>query len=90
VIGPARFGSRRMPGPMQSMAAGGRAVFRVRMLPISGASRTATLAINAQSASRPRSISWMASLEMDGSTLQFEEQGPLHSLSLVGPTIISK
>jgi hypothetical protein len=45
-IGPARLGSRRMPGPMQSMAAGGRAVFRVRILPIVGPSRVATLEIN--------------------------------------------
>ena len=91
VIGPARFGSRRMPGPMQSMAAGGRAVFRVRMLPISGPSRTATLEINCPVGQPPAEYQLDGiKLEMDGSALQFEEQGPLHSLFLVGPTIVSK
>ena len=55
VIGPARLGSRRMPGPMQSMAAGGRAVFRVRILPIVGPSRVATMEITDNAVGQPPS-----------------------------------
>ena len=91
VIGPARLGPRRMPGPLQSMAAGGRAVFRVRMLPIVGPSRMATLEINCAAGQPPaeRQVDGIK-LAFEGGGLQFEEQGPLHSLFVVGPTIISK
>jgi hypothetical protein len=91
VIRPARLGSRRMPGPIQSMAAGGRAVFRVRMLPIVGPPRMATLEINCAVGQPPseRQVDGIK-LAFDGGGLQFEEQGPPHSLFMVGPTIISK
>jgi len=90
-IGPARLGSRRMPGPMQSMAAGGRAVFRVRILPIVGPSRVATLEINC-TVGQPQAERQVDGIKLTFETggLQFEEQGPLHSLFMVGPAIIPK
>jgi hypothetical protein len=91
VIGPGRLGPRRMPGPLQSIAAGGRAVMRVRMLPIIGRSRTATLEINCPLGQPPAEHQVDdIKLAMDGDGLQFEEQGSLHSLFVVGPTVISK
>jgi len=46
VFGPPQFGPRRMPMLSGSMPAGGLAVFRIRLLPMWGASRTATLQVN--------------------------------------------
>jgi hypothetical protein len=91
VIGSARLSPRRMLGPLQSMAAGGRAVFRVRMLPIVGAPRMATLEINCAVGQPPaeRQLDGIK-LTFEGAGLQFEEQGLLHSLFMVGPTVISK
>ena len=46
VFGPPLFGPRRMPMLSGPMPAGGLAVFRIRLLPMWGASRTATLQVN--------------------------------------------
>jgi hypothetical protein len=46
VFGPPQFGPHRMPMLSGSMPAGGLAVFRIRLLPMWGASRTATLQVN--------------------------------------------
>jgi hypothetical protein len=45
-FGPARFGPRRMPMLSGPMPAGGLAVFRIRLLPMWGVSKTATLQVN--------------------------------------------
>jgi hypothetical protein len=45
-FGPPLFGPRRMPMLSGPMPAGGLAVFRIRLLPMWGASRTATLQVN--------------------------------------------
>ncbi|HXX22894.1 MAG TPA: hypothetical protein VEO19_07075, partial [Terriglobia bacterium] len=45
-FGPPQFGPRRMPTFSGSMPAGGLAVFHIRLLPMWGASRTATLQVN--------------------------------------------
>jgi hypothetical protein len=90
VIGSARLGPRRMPGPMQPVAAGGRAIFRVRLLPIVGPPRTATLEINCAVGQPPAEHQVDGiKLVFDGRELQYEEQGPSHSLFLVGPTVTS-
>jgi len=91
VIGPGRLGPRHMPGPLQSMAAGGRVVFQVRMLPIMGPSRIATLEINSAVGQPPAEHQVDGiKLAFQGSGQQFEEQGPIHSLFVVGPAIPSK
>jgi hypothetical protein len=46
VFGPPLFGPRRMPMLSGPMPAGGLAVFRIRLLPMWGASRIATLQVN--------------------------------------------
>jgi len=91
VIGAARLGPRRMPGQMLSMAAGGRAVFRVRMLPLVGPPRMATLEINC-AVGQPQAERQVDGIKLafEGGGLLFEEQGPLHSLFVAGPTFISK
>jgi hypothetical protein len=45
-FGPPQLGPRRMPVLSGPMPAGGLAVFRIRLLPMWGASRTATLQVN--------------------------------------------
>jgi len=91
VFGQARVGPRRTPGPTRVLAAGGRAVIRVRMLPIIGPSRMGTLEINCPVGQPPAEHQVDdIKLGMDGGGMQFEEQGPLHSVFVVGPTIISK
>jgi hypothetical protein len=45
-FGPPQFGPRRMPMLSGSMPAGGLAVFRIRLLPMWGVSKTATLRVN--------------------------------------------
>jgi hypothetical protein len=91
VFGQARLDRRRTPGPTQVVAAGGRAVIRMRMLPIIGPSRTATLEINCPVGQPPAEHQVDdIKLAIDGGGLQFEEQGPLHGLFVVGPTNISK
>jgi hypothetical protein len=91
VVGGARLGPRRMPGPTQSAAAGGRAVFRVRMAPIIGPSRMATLEINCALGQPPpdHQVDGIK-LALEGGGLQFEEQGSLQSLFVVGSAIESK
>ena len=61
------------------------------MLPIVGPSRMATLEINCAAGQPPaeRQVDGIK-LAFEGGGLQFEEQGPLRSLFVVGPTIISK
>lgn len=91
VVGQARMVPRRMPGQMQSSAVGGRVVFRVRMLPIVGPPRMAMLEIDCAVGQPPAEHQVNGiKLALEGGGLQFEEQGPLHSLFVVGPTIISK
>jgi hypothetical protein len=45
-IGPPQFGPRRLPVLSGSMAAGGRAVLRIRLIPVFGFAKTATLQVN--------------------------------------------
>jgi hypothetical protein len=46
VFGPPRFGPRRLPMLSGPMPAGGLATFRIRLLPMWGASKTAILQVN--------------------------------------------
>jgi hypothetical protein len=76
-FGPAPFGPPRMPMSPGPMPTGGLAVFRVRLLPIFGASRTAVLQVNCALADVPheRSVEGIRlSLEKNGSEF-FEEVG---------------
>jgi hypothetical protein len=45
-LGPPQFGPKRMGMFAGSMPAGGRAVFRIRLVPVSGPSKTALLQVN--------------------------------------------
>ena len=45
-LGPPQFGPMRMGMFSGPMAAGGRAVFRIRLMPVSGFAKTATLEVN--------------------------------------------
>jgi len=45
-IGPLQFGPKRLPMFSGSMAAGGLAVFRIRLIPVLGLTKNATLQIN--------------------------------------------
>lgn len=52
-FGPQQFGPKRLPMLSGSVPAGGLAVFRIRLLPTWGASRTATLQVNCAIGSVP-------------------------------------
>jgi len=45
-LGPPRFGPKRLPMLSGPMPAGGRAVLRIRLLPVSGFAKNATLQVN--------------------------------------------
>jgi hypothetical protein len=66
---PARFGPKRLPMPSGSMPTGGLAVFRIRLLPVSGPSKTAVLQLNCALGEVPRERS------VEGIRLTFEKNG---------------
>jgi hypothetical protein len=45
-LGPPQFGAKRLPMFSGSMPAGGRAVLRIRLMPVSGLAKNATLQVN--------------------------------------------
>jgi hypothetical protein len=68
-FGPAPFGPRRMPMSSGPMPTGGLAIFRIRLLPMWGASRTAVLQVNCALGDVPRERS------VEGIRLSFERNG---------------
>jgi hypothetical protein len=74
-FGPARFGPRRMPMLSGSMPAGGLAVFRIRLLPMWGASRTATLQVNCALGKAPEERQTEGiRLAFEGGWVEFDEE----------------
>jgi hypothetical protein len=55
-FGPAPFGPKRLPMSSGPMPTGGLAVFRIRLLPMSGPSKTAVLEMNCVLRSAPRTL----------------------------------
>ncbi len=68
-LGPQPFGPRRFPVSFGPMPTGGLAVFRIRLLPMSGASTTAVLQVNCALGDVPRERS------VEGIRLAFEKNG---------------
>jgi hypothetical protein len=80
-MGPAMFGpmrSRMFSGPMP---AGGRAVFRIRLLPVRGVSRTATLQVNCALGKVPPEH------QVEGIRLAFEGGGAEFDEEISGRTL---
>ena len=68
-LGPPQFGPMRMGVLSGSMPAGGRAVLRIRLLPVSGFARNATLQVNCALGNVP------AEHQTEGIRLAFERSG---------------
>jgi hypothetical protein len=75
-FGPAPFGPKHLPMPSGPMPTGGLAVFRIRLLPMTGPSKTAVLQVNCALGEVPRERSVEGirlTLERNGS--EFSEEG---------------
>lgn len=84
-FGPAPFGPKRMPMSPGPMPTGGLAVFRISLLPISGASRTAVLQVNCALGNVPRERSVEGirlTLERSNSEYSEEMNGRVMFLSM--------
>lgn len=85
VLGAPPFGPRRLPMHSGPMPAGGLAVFRIRLLPMSGASKTAVLQVNCALGDVPREHpveGIRLSLEKDGTEFPLEVSGRVMFLSM--------
>jgi hypothetical protein len=78
VLGPQPFGPRRMPMSSGPMPKGGLAVFRIRLLPMSGASKTAVLQVNCALGDVPRERS------VEGIRLALERNNSEYSEEISG------
>jgi hypothetical protein len=74
-LGPPPFGAKRLPMFSGSMPAGGLAVFRIRLLPVLGVSRTATLQVNCAlgKVAPERSVEGIR-LAFEGGGAEFDEE----------------
>jgi len=74
-IGPPQFGPKRLPMFSGSMAAGGRAVFRIRLMPVSGLAKNATLQVNCAIGNVPpeHQVEGIR-LAFEGSGVEFDEE----------------
>jgi hypothetical protein len=77
-LGPQPFGPKRLPMSLGSMPTGGLAVFRIHLLPMSGASMTAVLQANCALGNVPRERS------VEGIRLTFENTGGEFSQEVSG------
>jgi len=77
-LGPAPFGPKRMPMSSGPMPTDGLAVFRIRLLPMRGASTTAVLQVNCALGEVPRERS------VEGIRLTFERNGSEFSEEVSG------
>jgi hypothetical protein len=80
-LGPQPLGPRRMPMSASPMPTGGLAVFRIRLLPMSGASTTAVLQVNCALGDVPRERS------VEGIRLTLEKNGTEFSEEVGGRVI---
>jgi hypothetical protein len=84
-FGPAPFGPKRVPMPSGPMPTGGLAVFRIRLLPMTGPSKTAVLQVNCALGEVPRERSVEGirlTLEKNSSEFSEEAGGRVMFLSL--------
>lgn len=84
-FGPPRFGPKGLPIPSGPIATGGLAVIRIRLLPLSGVSRTAVLQVNSALGNVPRERSAEGirlSLEKDGTEFPLEVSGRVMFLAM--------
>jgi hypothetical protein len=84
-LGPQPFGPKRLPMSLGSMPTGGLAVFRIRLLPMSGASMTAVLQANCALGNVPRERAVEGirlTLERNGSEFSEEAGGRVMFLSV--------
>lgn len=77
-LGPKPFGPKRLPMASGPMPTGGLAVFRIRLLPMSGASKTAVLQVNCALGNVP------AERQIEGIRLSLERNGTEFSLEVSG------
>jgi len=77
-LGPQPFGAKRLPMSFGPMPTGGLAVFLIRLMPISGASRTAVLQVNCALGKVP------AERQTEGVRLSLEGNGPEFSEEVAG------
>jgi hypothetical protein len=78
---PPQFGPKRLPMSSGPVPTGGLAVFRIRLLPMSGASKTAVLQVNCALGNVPRERS------VEGIRLAFENNGSEFSEEVSGRVI---
>jgi hypothetical protein len=75
VLGPAPLGPKRLPMSSGPMPTGGLAVFRIRLLPMSGPSRTSVLQVNCALGDVPRERSVEGiRLTLEGTGGEFSEE----------------
>ncbi|HVN03244.1 MAG TPA: hypothetical protein VMT86_02435 [Bryobacteraceae bacterium] len=74
-VGPSKFGPMRMQMFSGSMPAGGRAVFRIRLLPVRGLPKNATLEVNCALGKAPpeHQVEGLR-LAFDGGSVEFDEE----------------
>ena len=77
-FGPKPFGPKRLPMASGPMPTGGLAVFRIRLLPMSGASKTAVLQVNCALGKVP------AERQIEGIRLSSERNGTEFSVEVSG------
>ena len=77
-LGPQPFGPKRFPMSLGSMPTGGLAVFRIRLVPMSGASKTAVLQVNCALGKVP------SERQTEGIRLSLERNGPEFSEEMAG------
>jgi hypothetical protein len=77
-LGPKPFGPKHLPMASGSMPTGGLAVFRIRLLPMSGASKTAVLQVNCALGKVP------AERQIEGIRLSLERNGTEFPLEVSG------
>lgn len=80
-LGPQPFGAKRLPTSFGPMPTGGLAVFRLRLMPISGASRTAVLQANCALGKVP------AERQTEGIRLSLGKNSPEFSEEVAGRVI---
>jgi hypothetical protein len=80
-LGPPQFGPMRLPVFSGPMPAGGRAVLRVRLLPVSGFAKTATLQVNCAFGKVPDEH------QVEGVRLAFEGRGAEFDEEISGRTL---
>ena len=84
-LGSPKLGPKGLPMPSGSMPTGGLAVFRIRLLPMSGASKTAVLQVNCALGKVPverQTEGIRLSLERNGTEFSLETSGRVMFLSM--------